>query len=202
MGVQTSAHSPVLSPIDSTGTPARWSIVTSRFDKRCAVGIAQMPAAAQPAAPAADDRQRQREVVVRMTVAHVAAVQDQRAIEYRAVAVGQVRELPHERREHARVIALDPNELFDLCRIVLVMRQQMERIRHARWSYVIWLVSAAIMNDATRVMSAWNASAIMSNIRCRRSANAFDISPGDSTLDDIRASAVSTRRSTSRTASR
>ena len=85
-----------------------------------------MLASAYPTATAADHRQWQREVVVRMTVAHVAAVKDQRAIEHRAVSVGHLRELPHERGEHARVVGLNPNELLDLRWIVLVMRQQME----------------------------------------------------------------------------
>src|SRR5687768_6524361 len=67
--------------------------------ERRAIGIPQMLAAAQLPAAAADDRQWQREVIVRIAIAHVAAVQDERAIENRTVAVRLRRERLNERRE-------------------------------------------------------------------------------------------------------
>ena len=63
-----------------------------------------MLAALDLAAAAADERHRQREVIVRVAVAHVAAVDEQRVVEHRAVAVRRVLELLHEPRERARVI--------------------------------------------------------------------------------------------------
>ena len=80
-----------------------------------------MPASAERTASAADEGQRQGEVVVRVAVAHVAAVEDDRLIEDRTLAVRRGGQVANEPCEQPRVMTLDPDERLHLRRIVLVV---------------------------------------------------------------------------------
>ena len=63
---------------------------------------------------AADDEVRQREVIVRVAVAHVAAVEQHRVVEQRAVAVGRVLQLLQELAELRDVVGLDLLTFFSI----------------------------------------------------------------------------------------
>jgi hypothetical protein len=106
-GPQISANVPVLSPTFSTGTPARSSSVSSRFACGVSCGYTQVLAALDAAVTLAEHDVRQRVVVVQVAVRHVAAVQDDRVVEQRAVAVLRVGQLLDELREDLRVVVLD-----------------------------------------------------------------------------------------------
>ena len=70
--------------------------------------------------PAAYDRRRQRVVVVRVAVAHVAAVEEQRVLQHGAVAVRHFRELVEELRELLRVEGLNLGQALQLALLVIV----------------------------------------------------------------------------------
>src|SRR5690606_30497398 len=83
---------------------------------RCVIRVLQVPPALHPAGRPAHDQVRQREVVVRVAVAHVAAVEQHAVVEQRAVAVGGVPHLLDELGEHADVERLDADVLLHLLR--------------------------------------------------------------------------------------
>ena len=85
-----------------------------------------------PAACAADQRDRQVVVEVRVAVADAGAVEEQRVVEHRAVAlaaspasfVDEIRELPE-------VVLVDLVQPLELGRLVLVVRQRVVRVGDA-----------------------------------------------------------------------
>src|SRR5262245_44461887 len=85
-------------------------------------------AAFDPAVRVAEDRRRQRIVVVLVAVAHVAAEEDRRVIEHCAGALLRLRQTIDELGEHLGVITLDLHQLVLLRRLVAVMRQRVERL--------------------------------------------------------------------------
>src|SRR6185295_12738613 len=93
--------------------------------------ILQVLAAFDLAVRVAEDRRRQRIVVVLVAVGHVAAEQDRRVIEHRAVRLRRLCEPLDELREHQRVVRLDLHQLVHLRRVVAVMRQRMEALGDA-----------------------------------------------------------------------
>ena len=121
----------VLLPTLSVGIPARSSNVSSRFASGVRSGYSQVLPTLDLAAPAAHDHRRQRELVVRVAVAHVASVQQDRVIQHRAVAVGHVGKLADELRERLAVVGLDLDQLLLPGLVVLMVRERMECVRHA-----------------------------------------------------------------------
>ena len=70
---------------------------------------------------AADERGGQREMVMCIAVAHIAAVQQDRVIQHRAVAIGKRGELCRELRNEFGVVGLNLYQLFNFGLVVLVM---------------------------------------------------------------------------------
>ena len=68
---------------------------------------------------------------MQVAVAHAAAVEDQRVIEQRAVAVRRGLQLLEEVGEQLRVIGVDPGLLRDQLRVVAVMRHGVVLLGHA-----------------------------------------------------------------------
>ena len=145
---QTPAISPVLSAKLFSSSPALLSTVRSRFDSVVCSGSSTCWPPLSAPLRAADQDVRQRIVVVPVAVAHVRAVHEQRVIEQRAVAVGRRRELLDEVREALHVIRLDPHELVDALLVVRVVRQRVERVRHA--DVVVRAVRALGHHDVRR----------------------------------------------------
>ena len=85
----------------------------------------------QFAVVAADQDVRHVVVHVLVRVAHVAAVQQQRMIEQRAVAIVGVSQFVDEVRQHLHVILVDLRQLLDRIRIFAVVRAAMEAQRRA-----------------------------------------------------------------------
>ena len=82
-------------------------------------------------APSGDNRRRQRIVIVHVAVAHVAAENNDRMIQQRAIAVGRFLELRQELCEDFGVIGLNLDQRGHSLRIILVMRRRVERVRNA-----------------------------------------------------------------------
>ena len=78
------------------------------------------------AAATADQRLRQRIVVVRVAVGHVAAEQNDRMVEHRSVAFLHVLEALHELREHRGVVVLDEPQVGDAFRESAPVRRRVE----------------------------------------------------------------------------
>ena len=97
-----------------SGTPARLSSVSSRLACGVSCGYLQVLPALDLAVALAQDHVGQRIVVVQVAVAHVAAVQDDRMIQQRAVAILRGRQLLDELGEHLRVVVLDLHQALDL----------------------------------------------------------------------------------------
>ena len=68
---------------------------------------------------------RQRIARVLIRIAHAAAVEDQRVIEQRAVAVGRRVQLLQELGEQLDVVGVDLGDLGDVLRVVAVVRDRM-----------------------------------------------------------------------------
>ena len=85
-------------------------------------------------------------------------------VEQRAVAIRRGFQLVQEIRELLHVEAVDLRHLLDPLRVVAVVRQRMVRFGHADLAIRARAAFAAIMKVEMRVRSAWNASAIRSNI--------------------------------------
>ena len=83
-----------------------------------------VPAAVQAAVAAADDDIRQRVMIVSVAVAHVAAIEKDRVIEKRAVAVFVRVELADEIGEQPDVVCLDLGEPLELVGAILVVRHR------------------------------------------------------------------------------
>ena len=92
---------------------------------RRVLGAHDVLAALQLAAAAADHDVRQRVVIVRVAVAHVAAVEQHRVIQQRAVAVLRRVELRQELAEQADVERLNARQHLELLGLVLVVRDRM-----------------------------------------------------------------------------
>ena len=84
------------------------------------------------AATTADQRLRQRIVVVGVAVGHVAAEQDDRMVEHRPVAVGHLVEALDELREHRGVVVLDEPQVGDAFRESTPVRGRVERFVDAQ----------------------------------------------------------------------
>ena len=124
---------PVLSPSLSFGTPTLSSIDSSRFVIGVWSGYFRCRPPLMPAGAAADHEIRQREMIVRVAVAHVAAVEDQRVIEQRAVAVLDRVELARGNRRTAPmwyVWILTSFSIFSGA--VLVVRRRRDALRARR----------------------------------------------------------------------
>ena len=93
--------------------------------------LPKVAVALKRAAGAPGQHDRQRIMVVRVAVAHAAAVEDQRVIQQRAVAVRQLCELVEEVREQARVIAVQHREARLVVLVVGMMREDVEGIADA-----------------------------------------------------------------------
>ncbi len=85
-----------------------------------------MLVALQPAATAAHHGRRQREMIVQVAVAHVAAEQDHGLIQHGALAVGHRLQLLHEGCEHTGVEHLHLREAVHLLLIVAMVREGMK----------------------------------------------------------------------------
>src|SRR5581483_4931417 len=86
------------------------------------IGLADMLAALHRPGAAAQNQRRQREMVMRVAVAHVAAVQNERMIEQGPIPVLDAVEFFEEFREQRQMIRLDLHQLLDLVCAVLMMR--------------------------------------------------------------------------------
>ena len=125
------ASIPVLSP-NASGAP---ELVEHRQQQVRHVRVLrepQMPAALQLPGRAAREDDRQRAEVVLVAVAQRAAVEDQRVIEQRAVAVRRRLQLLEEVGELRHVVGVQLRELIHVAAVVRVMRQVVERIADAR----------------------------------------------------------------------
>src|ERR1043166_8676638 len=91
---------------------------------RRVIRIPQMPSTLDAPVRRAHHEVREREVIVRVAVAHVAAVQDHRVVEQRAVAVGRVLQPIEEMLEEPDVVGLDLHVLFHLLGAVLMVRDR------------------------------------------------------------------------------
>ena len=89
-------------------------------------GIGQMPAALKLTRRAADQNVRHIVMQVLVGIAHVGAVENQRMIQQRAVAVGRVLQLVDEIRQALHVILVDVRVTLDVLRIFGVMRSPVE----------------------------------------------------------------------------
>ena len=87
--------------------------------------------ALQRAVAAADQDVGQGVIVVAVAVAHVRAIQEHRMIQQRAIAIGCRRHLGDEVRKALHVVALDLHQLVQALHVIGVVRQGVERIRHA-----------------------------------------------------------------------
>src|SRR5580704_5757808 len=88
---------------------------------RRVIVVAQVPATLELSASAASHQIRQREMIMQIAVAHVAAEENDRIVQQIAVAIRRALQLPEEARKQRDVIVLDLHQLLDLFRQVLVM---------------------------------------------------------------------------------
>src|SRR5262249_47863052 len=93
--------------------------------------ISQMASAFYPSRGAADQKDRQRVVIVFVSIAERAAEQNQRVVEKRAVAIRSLFELVEEVGERADVIPVQHGELIHVLPVVRVMRCIMETVADA-----------------------------------------------------------------------
>ena len=107
--VRSRAIRPVLSPSVSARTPALSSSVSSRFVIGACTADDEVPIAVDAEAPSADHEERQVDVCVRVRIAQAGAVEEQRVIEQRAVAVGRRLQLVEEPGEQLRLIRVRPS---------------------------------------------------------------------------------------------
>ena len=98
---------------------------------RLRLRVLQVASAPRPAGAAAGDHDRQVGVVVHVRVAHAAAVQVERMVQQRAVAVRRRGQLLQEVAEQRDVVLVDLGDHGELRRIVPVVRRRVVRIRHA-----------------------------------------------------------------------
>src|SRR5271156_6148841 len=89
---------------------------------RRVIGEPEVTVAFERARPSAQHQVGQREVVMCVAVAHVAAVQQNGVIEQRPVPVLRGLQLFQEPREQRQMVMLDLYQLLDLIGLVLVMR--------------------------------------------------------------------------------
>ena len=130
----SNVNGPVLSPNRSAGTPALSSDRQQQIRHLAGLGLEghrQVAPAFVLPRTAAEDCQRQIHVRVDVRVAEPGAVEQQRVIEQRAVAVGRRSQLLEERREQLRLIGVHLGELRDLLRIVAVVREPVVRLGDA-----------------------------------------------------------------------
>ena len=95
------------------------------------IGVTHVRTPVQRTGAAANHGIRDVEMAVLIAVAHVAAEEQDRVVEHRAIAVGHLGKLADELREHARVVGLHAREAVELCGVPLVMRERVERVGHA-----------------------------------------------------------------------
>ena len=76
---------------------------------------------------------------VLIRVAHVAAINNQRMIQQRSVAVGRSGKFVYEIRQHLHVILIDLRKLVDAFRILAMMRTAVETQRR---SFALWIRAA------------------------------------------------------------
>ena len=133
-------------------------------------------------------------------IAHPAAVEDERVIEERSpsgVACSFARNLPN-----SVPVRVDLGHLGDVLRVVAVVRHRMVLLVDAELRVRAALSSRSVMNVATRVRSAWYATASRSHISVTCSSNDSGMPTGSSTdvtFVLLSAAARWIRRSISRT---
>ena len=95
--------------------------------QRRGFGIFDVTAALDPAGAAAGDDNRQIDVVVHVRIAHAAAVQNQRVIQQRPLAIRRRVETLQELAEQLHVVGVDPGVGRDPVGVVGVVRQHVVR---------------------------------------------------------------------------
>ena len=166
-----------------------------------------MTAALQLTRSAAGQEDRQRIVIVLVAVAQGAAIENQRMIEQRAVAVGRRLQLFEEVGQDIHVVAVE-NARSDPCSLRLFewCDALWNPSRTPLFGYTVPLVSREYSNVEMRVISAWKASTCRSNISLRCSSKSSGMPTGASGSSRrptcVCFAAFWMRRSISRTSSR
>src|SRR6476660_5976867 len=108
------------------GNPGSVEQRQQQVRQRSLIGNSKMLASLDLSEASADDGRRQREMVMGVAIAHVAAEKNDRMIQHRSVAVGHFRELRQELGECLCVVHLNLSERHKLALEILVMRNGVE----------------------------------------------------------------------------
>src|SRR5215831_8624101 len=84
----------------------------------------------QTSRSSAKHKVREREMIMRVAIAHVAAVQNHRMVEQRTISITGRPHFLDELRKQSDVIGLDLDVLIHLVRAILMVRYRMVTVRH------------------------------------------------------------------------
>ena len=130
-GSNSSSTLPRLSANESRRTPTLSSSVRWRLASGVGFSIADVPAAPHLAGRTAGDEDRQVRVIMKVGIAHPAAVEVERVVQERAVPLGCGLQLREELGEQRHMELVDLGHPGDLCGVVAVVRERVVRVGDA-----------------------------------------------------------------------